>query len=299
MNSKMKKIGLLGGDLRQIRLASLLANEGWETAVWGFRGLMDDPVVKAGLTECVRCADWESAICASDAVLLPLPVSNDGVRLNCPFAASDRHIRLTEIIEKCGKDTLLLGGRIPPLLMRLGTERGLTVYDYYESEALQIKNSIPTAEGAVAIAINELPVTVQGSRTLITGYGRVARALAHKMKQLGATVSVAARSVGDLARAEIDGCIPIRLEEYRREPVASDVIFNTVPAMIFDGELLEKQAKSTLIVELASGNSGVDIKHNAGIRVISAQGLPGKLSPFTAGEIIFETVKDILNQKME
>ncbi len=294
MNSNIKKIGLLGGDLRQIRLASLLAAEGWETAVWGFRGLMDDPQVKAGLSSCVRCADWESAICASDAVLLPLPVSNDGVRLHCPFAATDHHIRLTEIIEKCGKDTVLLGGRLPPLLMRLGTEHGLTVYDYYESEALQIKNSIPTAEGALALAINELPVTVQGCRVLITGYGRVARTLAQKLRLLDAVVTVAARSPRDLAWAESDGCIPLKLEEYRTAPVLSDIIFNTVPAMIFDRDLLGKLPKTTLIVELASGNSGVDVKHTGGIRVISAQGLPGKLSPYTAGEIIFQTVKDIL-----
>ncbi|MBE6599551.1 MAG: hypothetical protein E7638_08930 [Ruminococcaceae bacterium] len=299
MSSNIKKIGVLGGDMRQIRLASLLADgsrggEGYETAVWEFRGVMEDSAVKAGLANCVRCADWESAVCASDVVILPLPVTNDGIRLNCPFAAVDYHIRLTEIVEKCGKDTLVLGGRIPSLVMRLGAERGLRVFDYYESEALQIKNSVPTAEGALAIAINELPRTISGCSAVVTGYGRVARTLAHKLKLLGAHVTTAARSPSDLAWAESEGCVPVKLEQYRREPCRADIIFNTVPAMIFDRELLGKLDKHTLIVELASGNCGVDVKHTEGIRVISAPGLPGKLSPFTAGEIIYDTIKDLI-----
>ncbi len=280
--------------MRQIRLASLFADEGYETAVWGFRKIMDDENVRVRLSKCVRCADWESAVRGSDVVLLPLPVSQDGVRLNCPFAFADYNIRLTEIVEKCTSGAVLLGGRLPPLVGRLATEKGIRVYDYYESEALQIKNAIPTAEGALAIAVNELPITIQNSTALVTGYGRVARSLAVRLKLLGATVYAAARSQRDRALAESDGCIPLQLEEYRKAPVESDIIFNTVPAMVFDRGVQSKLPKDTLIVELASGNSGVDLKSGCGIRVISAQGLPGKLSPFTAGEIIFDAVKEIL-----
>lgn len=292
----MKKIGILGGDMRQIRLASLFADEGYETAVWGFRKIMDDAQVKEMLSKCVRCADWESTVRASDAVILPLPVSLDGVRLNCPFAGVDYDIRLTAIAEKCSLGTMLLGGRIPPLAVRLAQERGIDVHDYYEREALQIKNAVPTAEGALAIAINELPIVLQNCRALVTGYGRVARSLAVRLRLLGATVYAAARSKRDLALAESDGCIPIRLDAYKNEPVTADVIFNTVPAMIFDRELQGKLPKKTLIIELASGNSGVDMKSGSGIRTISAQGLPGKLSPYTAGEIIFDGVKEIFSE---
>jgi dipicolinate synthase subunit A len=258
---------------------------------------MDDEQVKGLISKCVRCADWESTVRASDAVILPLPVSSDGIRLSCPFAGVDYDIRLTAVVEKCSHGTLLLGGMIPPLAARMAEERGLVVYDYYEREALQIKNAIPTAEGALAIAINELPVTVQNCTVLITGYGRVARSLAIRLHLLGAKVFAAARSGRDLALAESDGCIPIKLDAYKKEPIGTDIIFNTVPTMIFDRELQNKLKKSTLIVELASGNSGVEMKVNSGIRIISAQGLPGKLSPFTAGEIIFDAIKDILEEE--
>jgi len=296
MNSNIKKIGLLGGDMRQIRLASLLAAEGYETAIWGFRQAMEDEKLRSMLSGCVRCADWESAVRASGAVLLPLPVSLDGVRLNCPLAASDGEIRLTEIIEKTTPGTLVLGGKIPSLIRRLAAEQGLLVYDYYESEALQIRNSVPTAEGAIAVAIEELPVVLQGSRALVTGYGRIGRSLAKRLIALGVRVYVAARSGRDLAWAESEGCIPVKLSDYREKPTETDIIFNTVPAMIFDSSLLGKLPKTTLIVELATANSGVEMKNDSGIRIISAQGLPGKRSPWTAGEIIFETVKDYLEE---
>ncbi len=293
----MKKIGLLGGDMRQIRLASLLAEEGYETAVWGFRKIMDDESMKTRLTKCVRCADWESAVRGSDVVLLPLPVSADGVRLNCPLSAVDYPIRLTEIVEKCGSGALLLGGRIPSLIGRLASERGIGVYDYYENEALQIKNAVPTAEGAIEIAIRELPVTLKGCTAVVTGYGRVGRCLAVKLRLLGAKVYAAARSSRDRANAETDLCIPLELEEYRRYPVDADIVFNTVPSMVFDREVQGRMKKDTLIVELASNNSGVELRANSGIRVIDAQGLPGKLSPFTAGEIIYDAVREILKQE--
>lgn len=299
MNQSIKKIGLLGGDLRQIRLASLLSEEGYETAVWGFRQIMDDEDVKKRLSKCVRCADWESAICASNIVLLPLPASLDGVRLNCPLAASDVDIRLTEILEKMSPGSAVLGGKLPSLIQRLASERGIAVFDYYENEALQIKNSIPTAEGAIAIAIQELPVTVQGCSALVVGYGRVGRALANKLKLLGARVYVAARSARDLARSTSDGCISVRLSDYCENPIPTDIVYNTVPALIFDKSLLDKIDKNTALVELASGNAGIDMKAAAGRRVVSAQGLPGKLSPFTAGEIIFDAVREILEENNE
>lgn len=294
MNQNIKKIGLLGGDLRQVRLASLLAGEGYETAVWGFREIMDRADIRQKLEKCVRCADWESALRVSDLVLLPLPVTLDGVRLNCPFSAPESDIRLTEIIEKTGAGCTILGGKIPPLVKRLAAEQGVRTFDYYESEALQIRNAVPTAEGALAIAIQELPIALQGTKALVTGYGRVGRTLAHKLILLGAKVTVAARSGKDLAWAESEGCSPVRLPAYQKEPVSADIIFNTIPAPVFSEEVLARLNPSVLYVELASGSGGIDPKAESGIRVIEAQGLPGKLSPYTAGEIIFDAVQEYL-----
>ena len=53
--------------------------------------------------------------------------------------------------------------------------------DYYKNEELLIENAIPTAEGALAIAMEELPITIFGSKVLVTGYGRVAKTAAKNL----------------------------------------------------------------------------------------------------------------------
>ena len=54
--------------------------------------------------------------------------------------------------------------------------------------------------------------------------------------------------------------------------------------------------KNALIVDLASSPGGVDVgaAEKYGIRYISALSLPGRVAPDSAGEIIAETIKNIL-----
>jgi len=296
------KIGILGGDRRQLVMAQCLS-ESFECAVWGFDkiyGTADEEYLK----KAVRCADWESAVKCSDAVILPLPASSDGKNLNCPLAKETEFgapVPLTSVCEKLQIGSLLLGGMLPSIVKSYAAEHGVVSYDYYNSEELQIKNSVPTAEGAIAACITHMPITVSGMRVVITGYGRCGRTLATRLKLLGADVFVAARSVKDLSWASVDGCIPIPLEEYREYPVHCDAVFNTVPFRIFDGELLSILPKDTVIFELATANSGVDLTEaeRLGIKVISLLSLPGKTSPSSAGEIICSVVRDKLYSHFE
>ena len=61
---------------------------------------------------------------------------------------------------------------------------------------------MPTAEGAIQLAMEELPITLHGARVLVIGYGRLGRVLADRLAGLKARVSVAARRYADLAWAE-------------------------------------------------------------------------------------------------
>lgn len=293
------KVGMLGGDRRSLVTAGCIS-EKYECAVWGFSGAYKTPDSDF-LKNTVRCADPISAVRNSMAVILPLPASVDGVRLNCPLADTKNDppdIRLTAICEHIPHGALLLGGLIPPFIRKFAAERGLDVVDYYDSEELQIKNAVPTAEGAIAACINALPVTIAGMRTAVFGYGRVGRTLAQRLKVLGADVFVAARSIRDLSNAACDGCTPVTINEYREKPIRTAAIFNTVPHMIFDRELLGKLSPDTVIFELASANAGVDIAaaEESAVKVYSLPSLPGKTAPFTAGEIICSVVSGILEE---
>ncbi len=72
-------------------------------------------------------------------------------------------------------------------------------------EELAVANAVPTAEGAIQIALEELPITLHGARALVIGYGRLGKALAQRLDGLGARVTVAARSWEALAWAQSRG----------------------------------------------------------------------------------------------
>ncbi len=289
------KIGIIGGDARSLVCAEHLSKS-YECAVWGFDTSRSDVEIHLGGS--VKCTDWESAVKCSDAVILPLPVSRDGVHLSCPLASGEATIRLEDIVRSSKASSILMGGKIPPAIKRLSAELGITCYDYYDSEEVQIKNSVPTAEGAISSCITNLPITIHGMRASVIGYGRIGRTLAQKLVLLGASVFAVARSVRDLSWAKCDGCIATPLDSFTKAPIRCDAIFNTVPYPLFDRAMLSKISRECVIFELANG---VDTSAAAelGIRVIPLPALPGKTSPQTSGEIIYSAIRDKLKHYFE
>lgn len=295
------KICLLGGDTRQTALADHLVKKGYETAVWGV------PLAEKGEKtpfEGVRCADPESAVSGSRVVILPLPASTDGVRLHCPAASSEpaalRHeLRLTHLIHMLHGNVLLLAGKPGDLLVSLAKEAHIKLIDYYDSETVQVKNAVPTAEGALAIAMAELPITVHDAQCTVLGYGRIGQRLSEILQALGAHVTVAARSERDLSTAAVRGCAACSLHEFLLSPGRPDILFNTIPVPLISQEVLAKLPAYTCLIELASAPGGFDL---AAIRqcanhYIRAVSLPGKVAPYTAGKILFESVEKILESE--
>lgn len=159
-------------------------------------------------------------------------------------------------------------------------------------------NAVPTAEGAVEIAMSETPFTLHGSKCLVTGYGRIGKILSKMLRGIGARVSVEARKYADLALIEGNSCEAVSLGELSHHVGEYDVIFNTVPTLLFDREMLEKVKKDVLIIDLASRPGGVDFDAAAqlGVKVIWALSLPGKVAPVSAGMIIKDTIIHVLNE---
>jgi dipicolinate synthase subunit A len=85
--------------------------------------------------------------------------------------------------------------------------------------------------------------------------------------------------------------LPSRVGEF-------DIIFNTIPSLIFDKDMLKRTKKDALIIDLASRPGGVDFDAAAelGVRVIWALSLPGKVAPVTSGTIIKDTIMNVINE---
>lgn len=293
------KVSLLGGDLRQAALAGFMAGRGADVRVFGISPLyLPDNITV--------CRDLECITEAAETVILPLPVSGDGIYLNCPLDSQTPPVKLVDILKLC-REKRVFGGRCSPAVKKRAEDLGVSLIDYFDSEELKIANSVLAAEGALSVAMNELKVSVFGSRSAVVGYGRIGRALSPMLKSLGSRVTVAARKSTDLAWADASGFDTLRLNVKDGKSslcaLASgyDVIFNTVPYWLFDENVLScfKGKRDCILIDLASAPGGVDTgaAERFGINVIKALSLPGRYAPYSAGRIIGECIMNILDKE--
>lgn len=286
-----KTISVIGGDLRSLTMAALLSKDDYNTVCYGF----DKDIA----TEDVKVVGTLKEALKSEVIILPIPVSSDGVCVNAPFAKEK--ILLSDIISGIGSLKLVLAGRIPEKLQAEFDKEGIICIDYYNREEMQIKNAVPTAEGALEIALSELPVTLADSKALVIGYGRIGKVLTKMLLSLGCDTTATARRYSDLAWIEASGAKAIHTDKTASKISEYNVIFNTVPHLIIDENALSKMNKDTLIIDLASVPGGVDLEA-AGLlsrKVIWALSLPGKTAPISAGRIIKNTVENILSELEE
>lgn len=291
-SSSPKQFGIVGGDLRQVSLANHLAQAGYPVYAFAF----DDPL---SFHHTVRLEKDLSALPEMDILILPLPVSSDLHTVNTPF--SRKKLLLADCFDQIHPGTAILGGMVSPDIHKMAAARGFTVLDYLNREEMAVLNAVPTAEGAIEITMNELATTIWNSKCLITGYGRIAKVLARILQAMGAKVSIAARKEADLAWISVIGCTPLRISQLADAIPEQDIIYNTVPSMLFDQSLLSYVKPDCLVIDLASKPGGIDfdLAREMGIKTIWALSLPGKVAPITAGNIIKDTVINMLTERGE
>lgn len=174
-------------------------------------------------------------------------------------------------------------------------DKGSKAIEYLYREDFKKSNGILTAEAAIQVAMENTDFAIAGCRALVSGSGAIAFPLARGLKALGATVTLAARNQAALEKARLEGFCTTELcfagGEY-------DLVFNTVPAPVFDRVMLEGMGKNTLIIDLASLGGGVDkiAAAELGISVIPALALPGKYMPKTSAKVIFASVQNAIKE---
>lgn len=81
----------------------------------------------------------------------------------------------------------------------LAIKNHVNVIDILKKEELAVLNSIPTAEGAIEVAMKNSEITLHNSRVLILGFGRIGKVLAKMLHGIGAKVYVEARKEEDFS----------------------------------------------------------------------------------------------------
>lgn len=277
--------GILGGDRRQLYTARSIAADGYPVYISGFEKCEDAKGIESVSVEEL------AALCT--VIILPLPVSRDGHRLNAPFSRDE--IILNDDLAAALSGKTVYGGMMEKLYDSSELWGSIAAYDYYAREELVTGNAFLTAEGAIGVAITEHDGAINGARCLVTGFGRIGKALCVMLRGMGAEVYCCARKAKDLTAIKGVGC---HVMQYRDIDRPFDVIFNTVPARVLSARQLARQSADTLVLELASGEGGVDTEaaERLGIRVLNLPSLPGRMSPKNSGELIKEAVYNMLEE---
>jgi len=291
--NKIINFAAIGGDLRQIQVINSIAKMGHQVSVCGFEKCKENfflPPVKP--CDCVsRC--FENA----EIVILPLPYTTNGITVNAPFCDEDLVIENVITTLKTGQK--LFVGKVDEKIKQLCETYSVDCVDYFDREELTIANAIPTVEGAIMIAMRETPFTLHGSNCLCLGFGRIGKILSKMLAGIGANVSVAARKPSDFAWINAYDYTSLNIGKLEDEIGKFDIIFNTVPRLVLDFNLLSKMKKDVLVIDLASrpGGTAFDVAKQLGINAKHELSLPGRVAPQTAGKIIANTILNIIESQ--
>lgn len=171
------------------------------------------------------------------------------------------------------------------------------IYDYYKNENFVLKNAFLTAEGAITLAEEETDFSLFRSKILICGFGRIGKSLLSCLSGYGAEITVCSRSAISKSEALFSGAKHITLDELAM-PNSFDLVFNTVPHMIFTEKELKALKNDAVLIDLASFPGGIDtlVSHSLGLSLVDGRGIPKRYCEKTAGFFIGEAIIEILEE---
>ena len=278
----IKNISIIGGDLRIVKLVEMLKKK-YNVSTYA---LEEGTIIKDcsnSIEECVKNAD---------VIIGPIPLSKDGIQLNTPF--SKKKINIEELFDKI-KGKIIIAGNVKDEIIENAKNKQVQIIDILEQEELAVLNAISTAEGAIQIAIGNIPKNLCGSNVLVMGFGRIGKILAKMLDGIGANVVCEARKTSDLAWIKAYGYEQVDIKNLDPNLSRFDVIFNTIPNIVLKEEELKQIKDETLIIDLASAPGGVDQDKVKILnkKYIWALALPGKVSPTSSAQYIEQTLENI------
>ena len=301
------KISIIGGDLRLVNLAKMLADDKNDIYVFGMEKSEEIEKDK----RIIKCNTLDNAIKKSEIIIGSIPFSRNDKEMYASF--SDKIIKIDDLINNASKEkkdvaestqndiknyndkTFIAGSISNNAKVKLEKSYG-KVIDIMKEEELVVLNTIATAEGAIEVAIHNTDKIIHGSKVLILGFGRVAKVVAKKFDGISAKVTCAARKNTDLAWIKALGYEAVNINKLGEDLKQYDIIINTVPQMIIDKEEMQYMSKNVLLIDLASTPGGINTEdaQKLNLKFVWALALPGKVAPITSAEFIKDTIYNIL-----
>ena len=266
---------IIGGDLRSVYLCRRLLKDGHRVRSFGLE-LADIPPA-------TQAPDLHTATKNSQCIVLPIPTA-DGTLLRAPYSCTP--IPLAELAAILPRNIPVFGSG----------SCGIPLQDLMHNESFAIGNAALTAQCTPQLLTERSGRSLMGQSVLILGGGRIGTLLALQLKTAGAYVTVAARNAPQRARCKALGAEALDLRKLPAILPRCHTVVNTIPAPILTDDRLALLPKDALLLELASLPGGYDPQTAQRLELthINGRGLPGRLLPASAGDLIAETIYEAL-----
>lgn len=283
------QVAFIGGDARQLEVVRHLTELDATVILIGFDN------VKQAFSGAMHAELTEEAFERIDAVLLPVVGTDDEGNIESVFTS--KKLRLaSEHMAKLPKHAKVYTGMAKPYLRLLCEQHGIAMEELLDRDDVAIYNSIPTAEGALMLAIQHTDITIHGATAVVIGFGRTGMTMARTLQSLGAKVLVGVRRNEHYARAFEMGFEPFHTAQLQQRVANADLVFNTVPSPIVTAGVIAAMPPHAFILDLASKPGGTDFRFadRRGMKAMLAPGLPGIVAPKTAGRMIAAVVSQLI-----
>ncbi len=264
---------IIGGDLRQKYLYHELKDNDYSVSAY------DVPEV-----DCIH--DLGKALLENNVIILPVPFTKNNITV---YSGSDT-VSIDYLLANIKPFSTIYGGCFNPVFREKCKDIKCILCDFMGNGVFEVKNSIATAEGAIAEAIIHSPVNLHMSECLVLGYGKCGCAIAKRLDAFSANITIAVRSTNAKAQAFEAGYKYIDINDLTDKIQNFDFVFNSVPALVLTKAILKNAKKDVTIIDIASKPGGTDFKAcgELGLNASLCLSLPGKYSPKTSARIILD-----------
>ncbi len=214
-------------------------------------------------------------------IIMPPPVSDDSLKYVFPNLKQGQRV---------------YGGAVSNRFFHECELNGIDVIDYLKWDKVTALNAVLTAKGIIKEAEGIKSIT-SDSRCLVTGYGFCGKALLQELKNITCNLTAMVRRKDLKSEIQSAGYDYLNIKDDSENLGDFEFIFNTVPAMILDSDKLKSVTKNTIILDIASSPGGTDFEFCKANNIIAklSLGIPGKLYPKEAGEIIADAIINHIN----
>lgn len=191
---------------------------------------------------------------------------------------------LLEVNLLIGPVSFYNGGKLLPGVEAVCKKKGITVFNYMACEEFLLRNTQLTAEGFLSLFIQNTPFCLEEANVLLLGTGRCGKAIHRLLGQFSCFIGAFDK-------------VPKKIDDAG----SYNVVINTIPAPVITGKHLQSLNRNCILFEIATAPGGFDREAvcELGLTLIDCPGIPGKLSPQSAGYAIGQCAISRLNLKGE